>query len=221
MKELWPTLLFSLMVASSATALVALVGVPMAYLSARTRFFGKSLLEVALTIPLVLPPTVVGYFLIVLLGRNGWLGATVAKWTGGYTVLFRPEGAVLAAAVVSLPLLYLPAKAAFAEVDPELEDVATLMGANAFQTFWHISIPLARRGIASGLLLSFARALGEFGATVMVLGEFPRKQTLPISIYNDWIDGQMGHAAVAVWALTGISLLVMLIYNRSPWTSRE
>jgi molybdate transport system permease protein len=200
---------------------VALVGVPMAYLSARTKFFGKSLLEAALTIPLVLPPTVVGYFLIVLFGRSGWLGSTVAKLTGGYTVLFRPEGAVLAAAVVALPLLYLPAKAAFAQVDRELEDVATLMGASAFQTFWHISIPLARRGIASGLLLTFARALGEFGATVMVLGEFPHKQTLPISIYNDWIDGQMGHAAAAVWALTGISLLVILLYNRSPWTGRE
>jgi molybdate transport system permease protein len=221
MNELWPTLLFSLFVAISATALVTLVGIPLAYLSARTTFFGKSLLEAIITVPLVLPPTVVGYFLIVVLGRHGWLGSLLAKLTSGYTMLFRPEGAVLAAAVVSLPLLYLPAKAAFAAVERELEEIATLMGATRLQAFWHVSLPLARRGIASGLLLTFARALGEFGATVMVLGQFANRQTLPISIYNDWSDGQMSHASTAVIALTFISLTVILLYNRSPWTKKE
>jgi molybdate transport system permease protein len=221
MNLLGSTLLFSLCVATSATILVIVIGVPLAYFSARTSFFGKSLLEAAVTVPLVLPPTVVGYFLIVLLGRHGWIGSLVAKISGGYTILFRPEGAVIAAAVVSFPLLYLPAKAAFAAIERELEEVATLLGATRLQAFWHVSLPLARRGIASGLLLTFARALGEFGATVMVLGQFSNRQTLPISIYDDWIDGQMTHAAAAVFALTLISLSLILLYNRSPWTKKE
>jgi molybdate transport system permease protein len=221
MSSLSSTLFFSLFIATAATTLVTLIGVPLAYLSARTAFFGKSLLEAAFTVPLVLPPTVVGYFLIVLLGRHGWFGSFVAKLTGGYTILFRPEGAILAAAVVSLPLLYLPAKAAFASIERELEEVATLMGATRLQSFWHVSLPLARRGIASGLLLTFARALGEFGATVMVLGQFPNRQTLPLSIYDDWAAGEMPHAAAAVLTLTLISLALILLYNRSPWTKKE
>ncbi len=221
MNDLWAPLLFSLAVASAAAVLVLITGIPLAFYSARKSFFGKSLLEAILTVPLVLPPTVVGYFLIVLLGRNGWIGTLIAKLSGGYTVLFRPEGAILAAAVVSFPLLYLPAKAAFAAVDRDLEDIATLMGASSFQTFWHVSLPMARRGIIAGLMLTFARSLGEFGATTMLLGEFPNRQTLPISIYNDWADGQMSHAIPAVWALTSISLLVVLWYNRWPSAGRD
>ncbi len=221
MSDLLSPLLFSLAVATAATLLVILVGVPLSYLAARIRFPGKSLLEAAITIPLVLPPTVVGYFLLVIFGRNGWIGSSLRSITGGYSVIFRPEGAVLAAAVVSLPLLYLPTRAAFAAVDRELEDMARILGATPLQIFWHVSLPLARRGIASGLLLTFARALGEFGATVMVLGQFANRQTLPISIYNDWSSGEMPHAAPAVWALTLISLVVILVYNRSPWTHRD
>jgi molybdate transport system permease protein len=134
----------------------------------------------------------------------------------GYSILFRLEGAVLAAAVVALPMLYMPAKAAFAGVDRELEDVARLLGATRLQTFWHVSIPLARRGLASGLMLAFARALGEFGATVMVFGIQPRRTTLPISVYVDTAEnGDLSHAAVAVVALSAISLGLMLAYNRS------
>jgi molybdate transport system permease protein len=221
MNDLWAPLLFSLAVASAAVILVLITGIPLAFYSARKKFVGKSLLEAVLTVPLVLPPTVVGYFLIVLLGRNGWIGILIAKLSGGYTVLFRPEGAILAAAVVSFPLLYLPAKAAFAAVDRDLEDIATLMGASSFQTFWHVSLPMARRGIIAGLMLTFARSLGEFGATTMLLGEFPNRQTLPISIYNDWADGQISHAIPAVWALTSISLLVVLWYNRWPSAGQD
>lgn len=216
MNELWPLLAFSLGVATAATVFVVLIAVPLAYFSARTRFVGKGLLEAVLTMPLVLPPTVVGYFLIVLFGRRGAAGSFLAKIADGYTILFRPEGAVLAAAVVSLPLLYLPAKAAFAAVDRELEEIAKLMGASALQTFWHVSLPLARRGIFSGLLLTFARSLGEFGATVMVLGAFADRQTLPIFIYNE-----PARAAAAVWALTAVSLVLILLYNRLPWTGPE
>jgi molybdate transport system permease protein len=122
---------------------------------------------------------------------------------------------VIAAAVVSLPLLYLPARAAFAGIEPELLDIARLMGAGPIESFWHVSLPLARRGIGSGLLLAFARALGEFGATVMVLGDLPNKQTMPISIYDDYIGGNLRDAAPAVIALTAVSLVVIVLYNRS------
>ena len=136
-------------------------------------------------VPLVLPPTVVGYLILLTFGNRGIIGAWL-KSTFDYSIIFRFEGAVLAAAIVSLPMLYMPAKAAFQNVDRELEDVSRLFGATRLQMFWHVSLPLARRGIASGLVLAFARALGEFGATVMVYGCRTGHLTLPISIYEDW-----------------------------------
>jgi len=221
MSDLWQPLGFSLMIAGAATLLVAVVGITLAYFSANTRFFGKSILEALLTLPLVLPPTVVGYFLLEIFGGNGWIGPFLARHFHGYTILFRPEAGMIAAAIVALPLLYLPAKAAFAVVDRDLEDTGRLMGANRFQVFWHVSLPLARRGIASGLLLAFARAIGEFGATTMVMGNIQGRQTLPIFIYTESTGGDMQHAAAAVWALSGLSLLIILIYNRSPLTARD
>jgi molybdate transport system permease protein len=209
------------MIAGTATLLVAIVGIALAYFSANMRFFGKSALEALLTLPLVLPPTVVGYYLLDIFGGSGWIGPFLSRHFYGYSILFRPEAGVLAAAVVALPLLYLPAKAAFGVVDRDLEDTARLMGANRFQVFWHVSLPLARRGIASGLLLAFARALGEFGATTMVMGNIQGRQTLPIFIYTESTGGDMQHAAAAVWALSGLSLLIILLYNRSPTTARD
>ena len=205
-----PTLL-SLRIALVATLLVALIGVPLAFALARLRFPGRAIVDVLITIPLVLPPTVVGYFLIVLLGRHSVAGHGLERLFG-FTVMFNVGGAALAAAVVALPLLYLPAKSAFASVDRELEDIARLFGANPLQIFWHVSLPLARRGIAAGLLLAFARALGEFGATVMVFGM--TRKTLPISIYVDAEMGRMSDAAPAVMLLVAISMLVIFAYNR-------
>jgi molybdate transport system permease protein len=204
----------SLKVALVATLAVTLIGVPLAYLMARRRFMGKNIIEALLVVPLVLPPTVVGYFLLMLLGSHGPIGNWIAKWFD-YTLLFTWQGAVVAAAVVSLPLLYLPAKAGFAGVERELEDIARLFGAGPIRTFWHVSLPLARRGIGSGLLLAFARALGEFGATVMVLGIQRGKQTLPILIYDQYITGDVHHATGAVVLLTIVSLSVIVLYNRS------
>ena len=214
-----PTVL-SLRIALVATLLVALIGVPLAFALARLRFPGRTLVDVMITVPLVLPPTVVGYFLIVLLGRQSVAGHWLERLLG-FTLMFNVSGAALAAAVVALPLLYLPAKSAFANVDRELEDIARLFGANPLQIFWHVSLPLARRGIAAGLLLAFARALGEFGATVMVLGIQPQRdnpfepgKTLPISIYVDAESGQMLRAIPAVALLVAISMLVIFAYNR-------
>jgi molybdate transport system permease protein len=215
MTDLWAPLMLSVCIASAATGLTAAVGIPLAYVLGRWRVPGRWVIEAALVLPLVLPPTVVGYFLLVLLGRRGWFGSHLFRWTHGYSPLFRPEAGVIAAAVVSLPLLYLPVKAAFAAVDKELEDVATVMGAGRLRVFWHVSLPLARRGIAGGVLLAFGRAVGEFGATTMVMGSTDETQTLPIAIYSRSLDGDLAAAAPAVWALTAVSLLIVLLCNRS------
>ena len=219
MTDLWPAIFLSLRIAILATALTACVALPLAYGLARRNFAGKGAIEALMLLPLVLPPTVVGYILIRLLGTQSLIGAWL-KSSFNYTFLFRVEAAVIAATVVSLPLLYLPAKAAFATVERELEDVAKLMGANRVQTFWHVSLPLARRGILSGLLLAFARSLGEFGATVMVFGAQEGKVTLPISVYLDY-ETEPSHALPAVLLLTAISIVVIVLYNRLPATRPE
>ena len=205
-----PPLWLSLRIAFAATLLATLVAVPLAHAMARRRFPGKSLIEGVILMPMVLPPTVVGYLLIVALGARGWLSTHLFD---GYSIVFKPEGAILAAAVVALPLLYLPARAGFASVERDLEDVAKLMGANGWQIFWHVSVPLAARGLASGAVLGFARALGEFGATMMVFGYRPDRLTLPISIYANYEQGDLAHAWPAVAALSTISLALTLLYN--------
>lgn len=219
MSDLLSALSLSLRIALSATVIVALIGVPLAYLLARKKFFGRSVIETLLTIPLVLPPTVVGYLVILALGVQSPIGQLLDR-SFGYRLLFSLAGAILAAVVVSLPLLLLPARAAFAAIEPEYEEIARLFGAGRLQTFWHVNLPLARRGIASGLLLAFARALGEFGATVMVFGSQQGRRTLPISIYEDYTGNDFAHAAPAVVLLSAVSLAVMIIYNRWPDSTR-
>ena len=220
MDVLWPSLWLTLRIAAAATLLVLVVGVPLAMVMARRSFPGKSLVEALILVPLVLPPTVVGYLLIVLFGARGLVG----QWLNAafdYSIVFRFEGAVLAAAVVALPLLYMPARAAFAGVDRDLEDIATLMGAGRIAMFWHVSLPLARKGIASGLILAFARAAGEFGATLMVFGIQQDRTTLPISIYQDFESGDLAASAGAVILLLSASLLIVAIYNRSALSRQE
>jgi molybdate transport system permease protein len=214
MSDVWQPLLLSLRIAAAATVVVALAAVPLAFVLSRRTFLGRSLLEALLTLPLVLPPTVVGYVLIMTFGSRGWVGVWLDRWFG-YSPIFRVEGAVLASAVVAFPLLYMPAKAAFASVEREFEDTARLLGATTLQLFWNVSLPLARRGIFGGAVLAFARALGEFGATVMVFGWQPRRVTLPISVYSDYEQGDLKHAAAAVIALTALSLALIATYNRS------
>ena len=220
MNHLVEPLLLSLKVAFWATAVVTLLAVPLAYLMARRSFRGKSVVEALLLVPLVLPPTVLGYFLLSMLGIRGPVGRLLRNLLD-YSLLFHWHGAVVAAVVVALPLVYLPAKAGFATVERELEEVARLLGASPAQVFWHVSLPIARRGIGSGLLLGFARALGEFGATMMVLGNLPGRQTLPISIYTDYEAGEMARAVPAVAALTAVSLAVVIVYNRSGLSRSE
>src|SRR4051794_8756675 len=150
MAGLWPPMLLSLRVATVATLLVALIGVPLSYVMGRRKFRGKTLVDTLIIVPLVLPPTVVGYLILAVMGAHGVIGSFL-RGAFDYSILFNWHGAVIASTVVSLPLLYLPARAAFAMIDPEMEDLSRLMGASTLQTFWHVSLPLARRGIASGL----------------------------------------------------------------------
>jgi molybdate transport system permease protein len=167
---------------------------------------------------LVLPPTVVGYLLVVLLGRRGLLGGWIGDVTGGYSLMFRPEGGMLAAAVVAAPLIYLPARAAFASVEREMLDIARVNGASRWQTFWLVALPIAWRGVASGLVLGFARTLGEFGATVMVMGYATgtRPMTLPVLVYHQWEQGRPHDAAGPVLLLIAVALVLAVLFNRIP-----
>ena len=204
----------SLQVAVVATALNALVGIPIAYLLARRRFWGKGLVDLLVTLPLVLPPTVVGYYLIVLLGRRGVLGAPLYDLTG-WTVAFTWYAAVIASTVMALPLLVRTARAAIDSVDRDLERAAYTLGRSELRTTLEVTLPLARNGILAGLVLAFARALGEFGATLMLAGNIPgRTATVPLSIYTAVQTGESAEALGLVAVLTALSCLVLIVANR-------
>jgi molybdate transport system permease protein len=204
----------SIRVAIVATILNALIGIPVAYLLARRAFRGRALVDLLVTLPLVLPPTVTGYYLIVLLGRRGWLGGPVYALTG-WSVAFTWYAAVIAATVMALPLLVRTARAAIESVDRELEKAAFTLGRSEWRTALEVTLPLARNGIIAGLVLAFARALGEFGATLMLAGNIPGKTaTVPLAIYTAVQTGEMGEAVVLVLALTTLSCLVLVLAGR-------
>jgi molybdate transport system permease protein len=174
----------SLQVASFSTLLIILVGVPIALLLARGQFPGKGLVAGLLTLPLVLPPTVLGYVLLRVLGRQGFLGHWLESYWG-LTIVFHWSGAVVASAVSAFPLFLLPARGAIEAVDPAFEDAARLLGRGEFSVFWSITVPLAWRGLVAGAVLAFARALGDFGATLMVAGNIPGlTQTASLAIFD-------------------------------------
>lgn len=204
----------SIQVSLLATVLNALIGIPLAYVLAKRRFWGRSALDVLVTLPLVLPPTVTGYYLIVILGRRGWLGAPLHALTG-WTVAFTWYAAVIAATVMALPLLVRTARAAIESVDPDLEKAALTLGRSEWQTALEVTLPLARRGILAGLVLAFARALGEFGATLMLAGNIPGKTaTVPLAIYSAVQTGEAGEALALVAVLTLLSCVVVVISGR-------
>jgi molybdate transport system permease protein len=204
----------SLRVAVLATAVNAVVGIPLAYALARRRFRGKAVLDLLVTLPLVLPPTVTGYYLIVLLGRRGWLGAPLYQATG-WTVAFTWYAAVIAATVMALPLLVRTARAAIESVDRDLEKAAYTLGRSEWRTALEVTLPLARNGILAGLVLAFARALGEFGATLMLAGNIPgRTTTVPLAIYTAVQTGESGAALVLVGILTALSCVVLIAAGR-------
>ena len=210
----------SIKVSIVATTLNAAIGIPLAYLLARRRFWGRGAVDVLVTLPLVLPPTVTGYYLIVLLGRRGVLGAPLYEVTG-WSVAFTWYAAVIAATVMALPLLVRTARAAIESVDQNLERAAFTLGRPEWRTALEVTLPLARNGILAGLVLAFARALGEFGATIMLAGNIPGKtQTLPLSIYTAVQTGEAGQAMALVAVLTLLSCAVVVASARlgaRPW----
>lgn len=209
-----PALILSLKVAGWATLINLLLGVGVGYLLACRRFPGRELLDSLLALPMVLPPTVLGYYLLVLIGRRGPLGAWLHE-SFGINLIFTWQGAVIAAVIVSFPLVFKPARAAFESVDRQLEDAGRVLGLPAAAIFFRITLPLAWRGILAGLLLAFARALGEFGATLMVAGSIPGKtQTLSIAIYEAVQAGQddVANQLVVITSLLCVSLLLLAGY---------
>ncbi|TGC07309.1 molybdate ABC transporter permease subunit [Methanolobus halotolerans] len=210
-EQIWFPLVITLKIAVLSTLVVAVVGVVISYVLARRDFKGKWLADILVTLPLVLPPTVTGYLLVVLLGRNGALGNIIYNLTG-WSILFTWEAAVIAAFIVSLPLMVKTTAAAIEAVDREFEYAAFTLGRKELETALFITLPLARKGILAGIVLSFARAVGEFGATLMVAGNIPgRTNTMSLSIYSAFQGGNNELANMLVIILVVISLLSMAI----------
>ena len=206
----WTALLLSLKVAGLATAIDLVLGVAVGWLLARRRFPGRELLDTVLTLPMVMPPTVLGYYLLVVIGRKGWLGGWL-HGTFGINLIFTWQGAVIAASVVAFPLIFKPARAAFESVDGQLEQAARVLGLKEAAVFFRVTLPMAWRGILAGLLLAFARALGEFGATLMVAGSIPGKtQTLSIAIYEAVQAGQDDTTNLLVLVTSVVCIAVLL-----------
>jgi molybdate transport system permease protein len=207
-----PPLLLTLKVATLATALATVPAVALARFAQIRDFPGRDLADAVLTLPMVLPPTVLGYYIIVLLGRRGVIGAYLWE-TFGVSIMFTWEGAVIAAAVVAFPLVYRSARAAFEGVDGNLENAARTLGASEVAIFFRVSLPLALRGLLAGIMLALARAMGEFGATLMVAGNLPGKtQTLSLAVYSATQAGNDGLAneLVLLISVVCVALLVLV-----------
>jgi molybdate transport system permease protein len=212
MQPAWIALGLSLKVALWATVLDVIAGVALGYLLARVRFPGRDTLDALLTLPMVMPPTVLGYYLLVIIGRNGPLGHWLQQF--GINLIFTWQAAVLAAAVVAFPLVLKAARSAFETVDTQLEDAARVLGVSGFGVFLRVTLPLAWRGVLAGTLLAFARSMGEFGATLMVAGSIPGKtQTLSIAVYEAVQAGQDDTANVLVLITSVTCVAVLLLAN--------
>jgi len=209
MDAIWVPLLLSLKVAGWATLLNSILGVAAAYAISRWRSAARDVVDAILTLPLVLPPTVLGYYLLVLVGRRGVFGAWLDRI--GIELVFTWQGAVLASTVVAFPLVLKSARAAFEGVDHQLENAARVLGVSEAGIFFRVTLPMALRGIVAGVLLAFARALGEFGATLMVAGNLPgRTQTLSVAIYEAVQAGDDNTANLLV-LVTSITCIVLLV----------
>ncbi len=214
----WFPVFLSLRVAVIAVFLVTCLGLPLSRLLARREFYGKDFVEAALTLPLVLPPSVIGYGLLILIGKNGFFGRYLSDL--GLSLIFTWWAAVLASTVVAFPLMYQSAKAAFKSVDENYEKAARTLGAGEWRIFFTVTLPLAWPGIIAGLVLSFARALGEFGATLMVAGNIPgQTQTVPLAIYFAVESGDNATAQTLVAIITLFSFAVIFWVNW--WAKRR
>jgi molybdate transport system permease protein len=220
----WFPLWLSLRVAVISTALAGGMGLWLAWILANRSFRGKEILDAGITLPLVLPPTVLGYYLLVLLGRNSPIGH-VYESIFGQPLVFTWQAAVVAALFHSTPLLVKSARGAFESIDHSYEKAARSLGASELRLFWRVSLPLARRSILAATALAFARSLGDFGVTLMIAGNIPRRtQTMAIAIY-DAVESDNGYLArVLVLIISAIALVVLAIANRltsNPFGPRQ
>jgi molybdate transport system permease protein len=213
------TLVLSLQVAAGALGLMAVPGLVMGWLLARCRFPGKFLVDAVVHLPLVLPPVVTGWLLLMACGRHSWIGRVLQEWLG-WRLVFDWKGAVLAAAVMSFPLLVRSVRLAIELADRELESAAATCGASPLRVALTVTLPLALPGILTGLVLAFARCLGEFGATITLAGSIPGEtRTLPVAI---WQCTQMPDGDVAAWRLVGLSVVVSVAaLVVSAWMARR
>lgn len=212
-------LLLSLKISSISTIVVFFLGLVVSRFLSRRNFFGKSVIESVLLLPLVLPPTVVGFGLLLFFGKNGLIGRLLLDWFD-FQIVFTWIGAVIAAIVVSFPLMYQSASAAFQNYDRNLENAALTMGATKWKVFWTIALPLAWPGLLSGLVLAFARGLGEFGATLMIAGYIPNKtDTIPMAIYFAVESGQTEVAQF--WVIIIVALGFSIIMWLNWWSKRN
>jgi len=210
----WFPLVLSLKVAAFATLLALIAGVSLGWVFARKRFFGSTVLEAVFMLPLVLPPTVIGYAILVAAGRRSPLGAWLREHLD-YTIIFSWHGAVVASAIVALPLVLKSASSAFAGVDRSLEAAASTLRQSRWSVFLRVTLPLAWPGILAGTLLAFARAMGEFGASLMVAGSIPNQtQTLSMAIYDAVQAGEDDLSLLLVIVTSVISIAIQVISNR-------
>lgn len=225
MSAAWPALALSLKVAGWATLCCLVLGTACGYGLARATCRGRDVLDALLTLPMVMPPTVLGYYLLVLLGRKAWLGSWLQQqW--GIQLIFTWQGAVIAATVVAFPLVFKSARAAFEGVDAQLEQAGRVLGVSEWAIFLRVTLPLAWRGVLAGGLLAFARSMGEFGATLMVAGSIPGKtQTLSTAVYEAVQAGDDALAGGLVLLTTVTCFVILLLANalvpgRTAWVRR-
>ena len=201
-----------------ATIITFFIGIVIAWLMARYRGRGKDILDTILTLPLVLPPTVVGFILLLVLGKNGFIGKTLNYFN--INLIFSWSATVIAAVFAAFPLMYKTTKGAFEQIDENILNAARTLGATEWRIFKEIAAPLAWPGIAAGTVLAFARALGEFGATMMIAGNIPGKtQTIPLAIYFAAEGGEMDKAKI--WVLLVVLLSVSVIVSMNNFTQRQ
>jgi molybdate transport system permease protein len=209
----WFPVALSLQVAVLATLVTVIIGVPLAWILARRAFPGRDLVSATLLTPLVLPPTVLGYYLLMAIGRRGWVGRVLDSY--GIELAFTWRAAVLAAAVGSFALLIKTTQAGFESIDMRLEQAAQTLGRSDWSIFWTISVPLAWRSILAGTVLAFCKALGDFGITLMVAGDIPgRTQTLPLAIYDHVQSNQLAEANTLALISVGCVMVLMLALGR-------
>jgi len=215
----WQPVILSIKVASISVIFVFFLGILAAYVMRSVDIPGKAALESLFTLPLVLPPVVIGFLLLILIGKQGPIGILLKEYFD-MQIIFTQSAAVLAGCVVSFPLMYQSTKAAFESIDKTLEDAARILGSSEWRVFWTVTIPLSWPGLVSGLVLSFARTLGEFGATIMIAGNIPGKtQTIPLAIYFATESNDLVTAGMYVTIISALTFSI--IWGLNHWKGQK